>query len=147
MLYHCFFSQIPIGKNIKVGKTELLNFMKEQGFTIIKDSKQEMKAYNNVTKQYDLSVGKIYYSLLFQEEVDIQIFYNKYLNISEIWVMTENEKNTNKLIEAWEFNDWEFVKRKKDILGESKYYKKNNVYVVIFTGKEPQINIFNYKPY
>ena len=148
LIFSNVYSQIPIGKNIKIGKTEFISFMKKNGFTLLKDQKTEAMKYNKETDKPDIHTGNFYYTLLFKEEVEVKIYYNKYSNISEIYIFPENQNNKLKLLKILKTNTWELLEERQSGInyGEDLIYKVKEYYAMITTSGIMQINFYNFKP-
>ncbi|MCG8183086.1 hypothetical protein [Tenacibaculum piscium] len=86
------FSQLPLGKDLKKGKLEILRIMKANNFHYMKQS-----------------TGKNYSILLFKEEITISINSNMFENIESLNFSTGNKKIINKVEEIIEFDNWEFA--------------------------------------
>lgn len=140
------FSQIPIGKDIEKGKTELITFMKSNGFTFLKETKAEAMKYNKETEKGDIHTGNFYYQILFKEEVEVKIYFNKYENINEVYIFPEKEQNKNKILQILKFKNWEFLYDRKDIFGIDTIYKVGDFYAMIPNTQIIQINFYDFKP-
>lgn len=148
LLFNNVYSQIPIGKNIKLGKTEFISFMKRNGFTLLKDQKEEVMKYNIETGKADIHTGNFSYSLLFKEEVEVLIYYNKYSNISEVYMFPENQTNKLKLLKILKSNTWEPLEERQNGFtpGPNLTYKVKEYYAMITTSGIMQINFYSHKP-
>ncbi len=146
MLTQIGFSQVPIGKDLEKGKNELIKLMKNKGFTFFKESKNEIFKYNKETKRGDLKTGKFYYSVLFKEEVEIKIYFNKFENINEVFIFPNRIENKRKILRMLEFGKWEFLYERKSYTGIDKVYKNENYYCLIPNGQIMQINFYKKKP-
>lgn len=144
---HISFAQVPMGKDLEKGKTEFINFMKNNGFTFLKQQKVEAMKYNKETGKADIHTGNFYYKILFKEEVKILIYFNEYENINEINILPEKEMNKDKILKVLNFENWEFLYDKKGMVGIDKIYKVENYYAMIPLNTQIiQINFFDFKP-
>lgn len=141
-LFNLSYSQIPIGKDVKKGKAELIAFMKTEGFTFFKESLEQAKKYNYETKKHDIPADK-YYQILFKEEISISLYFNEYENIDAIYVRLNNNKNKENFLNAIDFkNTWEYKYSNEDITGTDLIYKKGENFAKIPLGGIIQVNFF-----
>lgn len=139
------FAQIPVGKDLDKGKTELIDFMKKNGFTFFKESKEHNFKYNKETGKHDIPTQE-HYKILFKEEVKITIYFNEYENINEVYIFPENKKNKDQILKILKFDTWKFLYDRKDMLGIDKVYKVGDFYAMIPNTQIIQINFYNFKP-
>ena len=139
------FAQIPIGKDLEKGKTEFIDFMKNNGFTFFKESKEHDFKYNKETGKHDIPTDE-HFKILFKEEVKVTIYFNEYENIDEIYILPENQKNKDKILNVLKFEDWEFLYIRKDVFGVDKVYKVEDFYAMIPNNQIIQINFYDFKP-
>lgn len=129
------FSQIPIGKDILKGKTEFITYMQRNGFTLLSQKKEHTYSYNEKTGKHDIPAENMYL-ILFKEEVEVDLFYNKYSNINRVIINPENTQVLQNVLRALKFENWEYLYEKEDFFGITKYYKVKSYYAYIPDNKD-----------
>jgi hypothetical protein len=86
------FAQLPIGKDLKKGKSELQKIMEANNFHYLRQTN-----------------GKNYSVLFFKEEVTISIHSNTFENIESLNFSTGNNIILDKIKKIIEFSNWEFA--------------------------------------
>lgn len=145
-------AQIPIGKDIKIGKTEIINLLKKNGYTYLKETKDQVKRYNELTGKYDIFVNN-FYKVYFKEEISLNIFYNEYENITDVYVILgdmydgKSHLNREKILKIFKSNEWEFIKEKKSFYFQpNKYYIYKSFYIMDSPNDMMQINFYKKMP-
>lgn len=140
-------AQVPIGRDLEKGKTEFIDFMKNNGFTFFKESKEHNFKYNKETGKHDIPTEE-HYKILFKEEVEVTIYFNQYENIDEIYIFPENKENKDKILKILKFDTWEFLydRKYKYLPGSGKIYKVADFFAYIPGTSTLQINFFKDRP-
>ena len=116
--------------------------MNNYGFTMIQEKKETSFKKNPATGEFD--IPNSYYEQLYKEEITVWIYSNKYKNISEIYFFPENAKNREKLLNAFDFKNWELISKREDFFGTDYIYKVKNLYAMLTSNGN--INFYNQKP-
>lgn len=120
--------QLPIGRNKNIGKSEVVSLFKANGFHYLKESVENLYSYNRETKKWDTPDGE-YISILFKEEITVNIFYNKYQNITSIAIDFENIRNKNKILSFLKFSKWKLIRVNEKY--NEYFYNCNNNFCMI----------------
>lgn len=125
------FGQIPIAEDINIGKAKLLMTFKKNGFTFIKESKLRPYKTNPVTGKRDIPDDE-FFEILFKEEITLDVFYNRFGNITNILIRTEDLDYFEKLKNMFSFSKWIFDNKYIDFGHNhmSYYYEKINCTII-----------------
>lgn len=111
--------QVTIGADFQLGSKEILQHMKNSGF--------------NLTSNEDYIIGgkKEGMTYYFKEEIQLDIFYNKFGNISNVCFRTQWDYNAKKLMEVLNADKWTPVGFKElTDGGEEDNYKLNDMQIL-----------------
>lgn len=120
--------QIPMGKDINVGIIEVKLFMKNSGYTFLKESQGYSK--NIITGKYDIPED---YNIFYKEEIWISLSKNEFDNIDLIVITCADQSSEKILLEKLGWSKWEYLYSKSSWGGAQRlnYYKIDNFYSIL----------------
>ncbi|RPD90366.1 hypothetical protein EGM88_15685 [Aureibaculum marinum] len=95
--YQISHSQLPIGKDLNLGKKEIKSVLKKYGFNYLKEQS-----------------GKNYWNLIYKEEFTVSIHSNLFENINSINIATGNDKIITKIKKIVNYQNWQYDYTEKD---------------------------------
>jgi hypothetical protein len=96
------FSQLPIGKNLKIGEKEIKTFFQDHGYHYLKTWE-------------GLAPGQLpTYYMYFSEEFIVSIHINKFENITILNFHSEKLKVIDEIMKKLNFKNWSFVNTKNE---------------------------------
>jgi hypothetical protein len=120
------FCQLPIGKDMKEGKAQFKQFMKDKGYHFL--SEGQSYTMNLATKKMDVPAS---FDILFKEEIMASIENNMYDNIVRIDINTEDKSTFDTLIIKLGFENWKYLYSYKNNFQQIDYYQIDNYYVIL----------------
>lgn len=120
------YSQGYIGKNIEIVKKQIKQDLIKNGFSIGKEGNYHYYKQNEKTGEWDIP-GDDFYQILLQQEVEVKISWNRFMNVINVSVFSNNENEIKKIKKIFNPDKWKYIETKYD----EKYYLYNGSIITI----------------